>query len=245
MKRFTLILLTVLMAVACRKVTPEQRIAKISKYFDKTENTYLEDLQRFDSAKRVDYLTLTLAKELGAADLWTLEQAGESSLVAAFPGRDKKQMRFSVLSASLDDPQACAVALSTLKAFKDMKLKPNGSIHALFYSTAKDTAGVSGLGAVFQEIRDSEEQVTFELELSSRDTVDHHTFVIEDKGFFVEKILEVVPPYMNQLGTFQFKQGRYPNRNWPVKAPVYRYSIDPTDLRKEAAAITTFSLLLN
>ena len=31
MKRFTLILLTVLMAAACRKVSPDQRIAQISK----------------------------------------------------------------------------------------------------------------------------------------------------------------------------------------------------------------------
>ena len=151
----------------------------------------------------------------------------------------------AILSASLDDPEACAVALSTLKALKDLKLKPNGTIHALFYSNAVDTAGVSGLDAVFQDIRDSEEQITFELELTTRDSLARHTFVIEDKEFFADQLIEVVPPYMAKLGTFQFRKGRYPNREWPIKAPVYRYSTDPTDLRKEAAAITLFSLLLN
>ena len=109
MKRFTLILLTVLMAAACRKVSPDQRIAQISKYFDKTDNTYVEDLQRFDNEKRLDYLTLTIAKELNAADIFTIEHADAQSLVAQFPGREKKQMRYSILSASLDDPEACAV----------------------------------------------------------------------------------------------------------------------------------------
>ncbi len=245
MKRFTLILLTVLMAAACRKVSPDQRIVQISKYFDKTDNTYVEDLQRFDNEKRLDYLTLTIAKELNAADIFTIEHADAQSLVAQFPGREKKQMRYSILSASLDDPEACAVALSTLKALKDLKLKPNGTIHALFYSNAVDTAGVSGLDAVFQDIRDSEEQITFELELTTRDSLARHTFVIEDKEFFADQLIEVVPPYMAKLGTFQFRKGRYPNREWPIKAPVYRYSTDPTDLRKEAAAITLFSLLLN
>lgn len=91
MKKFTLILLTVLMAAACRKVSPDQRIAQISKYFDKTDNTYVEDLQRFDNEKRLDYLTLTIAKELNAADIFTIEHADAQSLVAQFPGRERNR----------------------------------------------------------------------------------------------------------------------------------------------------------
>lgn len=245
MKRFTLILLTVLSTVACRKVTAEQQIAKIAAYFDKQDNACFENLSRHEGQKRLDYLTLTLAKEIGATDLWSLENAGENSLVAEFPGRENQQGRFSLLSASLDDPAACATVLNTLRSFKDLRIKPKGNIRALFYSAAQDSAGQSGLGAIFQEMHEAGEMITFEVALSSCDTMPKHTFLIEDKSFFAEQILQVIPPYLETLGSFHFLQGRYPNPNWPVKAPVYRYSLDPAAIQKESAAVSTFSFLLN
>ena len=48
MKRVLLILLAVLSTVACRKITPEDRIAQISDYFKTNENTYAEDLHRHE-----------------------------------------------------------------------------------------------------------------------------------------------------------------------------------------------------
>lgn len=245
MKRISFILLTVLVAVSCRKASPEERIAKIANYFDKTELSYPEDLQRFEGQKRIDYLTLTLAKELGADDVWTLEHAGANSLAAEFPGRENRITRYAYLSASLDDPEACAAVLNTLKAFKDMRIKPKGTFHALFYSTARDSAGVNGLGAIFREDVQAGDQITFDMELSTRDTLPDRTFIIEDKAFFADQLIEVVPPYLEPLGSFDFKKGRYPNRHWQVSAPTYRYSFDPAALRKESAAITTFALLLN
>ena len=89
------------------------------------------------------------------------------------------------------------------------------------------------------------DQITFDMELSTRDTLPDRTFIIEDKAFFADQLIEVVPPYLEQLGSFDFKKGRYPNRHWQVSAPTYRYSFDPAALRKESAAITTFALLLN
>lgn len=245
MKRLTFILLTVLVAAACRKVSPEQRIAQISNYFDKTNLTYADDIRRFDGQKRIDYLTLALAREIGADDIWTLEQAGENSLVAVFPGREKRMTRYSLLSASLDDPDACAAVLNTLRAFKDLKLKPDGTIHALFYSTAEDTTGLSGLGATFKEIRDAGDQLTFEMEISAQDSLPNKTFIIEDKEFFANQIIEVVPPYLNSLGTYRFQKGSYPNPAWPIKLPVYRYNLDAADFPGESAVLTVFALLLN
>ena len=246
MKRFTLILLTVLSATACRQATPEQQITKISKYFGEqaTEN-YAENLRNHDAARRVDYLTLTLAKELGAKDIWTLENAGENSLVAEFPGQERYVSRYSVLSASLDDPDACAAVLQSLKACKDLKIKPKGSIHALFYSPEKDTVqGTTGLGAFYQEITESGEMITFEMEISSRDSLSH-TIIIEDNAIFADQFIQVIPPYLAPMGSYQFRKGRYPNRNWPVKATVYRYNIDPADIRQESAVITALTMLLN
>ncbi|MBR5019961.1 MAG: hypothetical protein IKX53_10065 [Bacteroidales bacterium] len=245
MKRFTLILLAVLSAIACRKVTPEEQIAQIAGYFEKTSDAFSENLQRHEGDKRVDYLTLTLAKELMADDLWTLEYAGEKSLIAEFPGREKKQTQFSLLSASLDDPEACAVVLNTLQAFKDLKIKPKGTIRTLFYNPVQDTLGFSGLTAVFGEFYESGELVTFELEVSSRDSIPPHTFRIEEKPAFADQLIEVIPPYLAPLGNFQFVRGQYPNKEWPVKASVYRYRIDPADLRKESAAVAAFCFLVN
>ena len=245
MKKFTFILLTVLVAASCRKVSPEQRIAQVSKYFDKAEITYAEDLRRFEGQKRIDYLTLTLAKDLSAEDVWTLEQAWENSLVAVFPGREKRVTRYSFLSASLDDPEACAGILSILRAIKDMRLKPQGTIHALFYSTAKDTSGVSGLGAIFHESQADGDQITFDFDLTACDTLAGRTFIIEDKAFFADQVLDVIPPYLEPLGKYNFQKGHYPNRNWEVKAPTYRYNLTPADRKKESALITTFALLLN
>ena len=226
MKRFLLILLAVLSTVACRKITPEDRIAQISDYFKTNENTYAEDLHRHEGQKRLDYLTLKLAKEINAEDIWTLENEGENSLVAEFPGREGKKTQFSLLSASLDDPDACAVVLNTLQAFKD-------------------TAGISGLSAVFREIFESGELVTFEMEVASRDTLPGHTFFLDEKPVFAERLLEVVPPYLSPLGDYRLEQGEYPNPEWPVKASVYRYYIDPSDLKKESAVISAFSFLVN
>ena len=245
MKKFTLILLMVLSTVACRKVTLEEQIAQISEYSAKHPDTHVENLQRFDGEKRIDYLTLNLAKELKAEDIWTLESTGGNSLVAEFPGKEKKLTQFSLLTASLEDPAACAVVLGTLQTLKDLKIKPKGSIRALFYNPTVDTLGLTGLSSVFREIYESGELVTFEIEVSSRDTLPIHTFRIEEKPAFAEQLLEVIPPYLAPLGEFHFERGKYPNSEWPVKASVYRYHIDPADIAKESAIVATFTYLVN
>lgn len=245
MKRFTLILLTVLAAVACRKVSLEDQIVQMAKYNAQNPDTYLESLQRHEGKKRIDFLTLTLAKELKAEDIWSLESAGGSSLVAEFPGKSQKQTQFALLSASLEDPEACAVVLGALRTLKELKVKPKETIRALFYDPAVDTAGLNGLSTVFLELYESGELVTAELEVSSRDAIPVHTFRIEDKPAFAEKIMEVIPPYLAPLGEFRFERGQYPNKEWPVKASVYRYHLDPADIAKESAVVAAFAYLVN
>ena len=51
--------------------------------------------------------------------------------------------------------------------------------------------------------------------------------------------------FSRELSKFQFEQKRYLDKEWPVKASVYRYHLDPSDLKKEAAAIAAFSFLVN
>ena len=95
------------------------------------------------------------------------------------------------------------------------------------------------------ELYESGELVTFELEVSSRDTLPVHTFRIEEKPAFAEKIVEVIPPYLAPLGEFRFERGKYPNKEWPVKASVYRYQLDPADIAKESAVVAAFAYLVN
>ena len=245
MKRFLLILMTVLSTVACKKVTPETRIAQMADYFAAKEDIHTAKLNQYEGEKRVDYLTLQLAKELDAEDLWTMEAAGCNSLVAEFPGKDKGDRQLSLISASLDDPTACAVVLDILEAFRDLKVQHKNDIQAIFYNSAEDSTGLNGLKAINQEMTESGDFFSFDIEVSSRGTLPYHTFVISDKPAFTSSMAEVIPPYLAPLGDYQLMQGTYPDSAWPLKGPVYRYVVSQGDWKKDAAAVAAFAYLLN
>jgi hypothetical protein len=249
MKRILLIGLAVLATVACKKITPEQRIDEITGFFNGRECAHAAWLESHDASKRIDYLTLNLAKTLKADDLWTLEGGGGTSLIAEFEGRtgDKnKEPEMTMITAALDDPAACGAALDILEAFRELKIQHKNTIRVAFYEPSADSTGLTGLGAINREFRESEELIVFDLALSSRDTtVAPHTFVLEEKPLFVRQMLEVVPPYFKSLGDYKFVQGTYPNRTWPLMGSVYRYKVDPADLAKETAAVTVLTYLLN
>lgn len=244
MKRILLISLAVLAAAACKKITPEQQVSKIAEFLGGYENEYVTPLTQHDTGRRLDYLTLVLNRDLDANSIWTLETGGGTSLNAEFPGREKNK-QISLISASIDDPAACAAALGILRAFKEQRLNTANTLRLLVYDNTPDSLGVSGLESVIRDYRASEELITFDLELSTCDTLPNHTFIMEEKPVFVEKILEVIPPYFKQLGDYQFVQGEYPNHDWPLKSSVYRYRIDPGDLPRETAAAAALTLLLN
>lgn len=244
MKRFLLILLAVLSTVACKKVTPEDRIAQMADYLASHQDIHAARLAQYDEAKRVDYLTLQLAKELEATDLWTLEAADRNSLVAEFPGNTKGDHQLSLLTASLDDPAACAMLLNILETFRDLKIRHKNDMRAIFYSTAKDSTGTDGLTALNQEMIDDGEIFAFDIALSSTASLPGYTFIISDKRAFVERMAEVVPPYLEPLGSFQLMQGVYPDPEWPLKGPVYRYTLNG-DRNQDAAVIAAFTYLLN
>ena len=165
MKRVLIILLAVLSTVACKKVTPEMRIAQMADYMAEKENVHSAKLSQYEGDKRVDYLTLQLIKNLAADDLWSLENAGENSLVAEFLGKSKSDSQLTLLSASLDDPDACATILSILEAFRDLKISHKNDIQVLFYSSAQDSTGQSSLDAINQELDESGDFFAFVINL--------------------------------------------------------------------------------
>lgn len=240
-----MIFLTVLSTVACKKVTPEMRIAQFADYFSSKDDSHAARLQQYEGDKRVDYLTLQLARELGADDIWTIEAAGENSLVAGFPGKEKGNRQMSIISASLDDPAACAAVLEVLQAFKSLKVRHKNDIRAIFYSRAQDSTGFNGLAAINQEMREDGDFFVFDIELSSQSDLPRNTFTLSDKVPFTQRMSEVIPPYLAPLGTYELMQGTYPDSEWPLKGPVYRYVVDADNLQKDAAAIAAFTYLLN
>ena len=247
MKRILLFAATVLLAVSCKKVTPGQQISKLSDYFGSHDNEFVAPLSQHEGDRRLDYLTLVLNRDLEAAEIWTLDTGGGTSLAAEFPGWKKDETDQIVLvSASLDDPTACAVALDMLGTFKRHRVRLSHTVRLLFYDNAPDSLGRPGLEAVNREFRASEELITFDLELSSScDSIPSHTFILEEKPVFAKQIMEALPPYFQQLGNYKFVQGVYPNSAWPLKGSVYRYRIDPGDLPRETAAVAALTLLLN
>ena len=248
MKRILLIVLAVLAAASCKKVTPDQRIGEFSTYFSGKGSTHTEWMESHDASKRIDYLTLNLAKTAKADDLWTLEGGGGTSLIAEFTGRtkDKKGPEMTIISASLDDPVACGVVLDVMEAFRELKVQHKNTIRAVFYEPSADSTGLTGLGAVNREFRGSDELMVFDIELSSRDTLPSRTFVLDEQIYFARQLIEVLPTYFKSLGDFEFVQGTPPDRsNWPMKGPVYRYHVEPGNLDTEAAAVATLAYLLN
>ena len=236
MKRLLLLSLVVLSAVACKTITPESRIAQSDQFFTGKEAVYSAKLQQFTGEKQLDYLTLQLMQELGAKDLWTLEDEGHQVLVAEFPGKEKKNPQISLISASLDDPTACAAILEVLEAYKKIKIQHKNTIRALFYSPVTDSTGRNGLSVANRDIRESGEMVQFDIELSSHGEQPKHTFILDESPIFAK---------MAPLGSFKLVQGTYPNATWPMKCPIYRYQLAPDDFQKEAAAMTAFTFLLN
>jgi len=250
MKRIIWIGLVLITAAACRKVTPEERITAIADYFNQHEDSYAASIGQYEDTKRTDYLSLTLGKDLGCEEIWSVDTETGSSLLADFPGRESsgandKGTVISLISAPIDDPWACATVLNVMKAFKSLRISPRNSIRTLFYDAAKDSLGHSVLDTLDGDFREAREVVTFNIVLTSRDTLPFNTFVIEDRGRFVDKVLDIVPPYLAPLGDYDFVKGTYPNPDWPMKTATYRYHVDIHRLQQEAAAVAAFSMLLN
>jgi len=243
MKKSLMLLLAVLSLVACRKITPEERISQISTHFAKQQDAFTTQVAQYQEQKRVDYLSLVLLRDLGAENAWTLEAAGQNSLVAEYPGNEEGVL--TLLSVSLDDPAACGAVLQVCKAFKDLKIKHKNSILALFYSAAVDSAGKGSLAALDRDLREEGQMASFRIEVSSSDTLPRRTFVLDERPGFSERMLEVLPPYLKPIGDYHLAQGSYTPQQWPLKVPVYRFAVNSEDVQNDLSALTALTFLLN
>jgi hypothetical protein len=243
MKRILLLACVVLAAASCKTITPEARIAEIDGFFNGKEDTYTAKLQQYQGDTQLDYLDLVLSKDLNAKDIWTIESDGGETMVAEFPGKEKNAP-LSMISASLDDPAACAAILEVLEAFKELKIQHKNTIRAVFYAPAPDSTQQSGLAVINEDIHASKEINLFDIELSTSRQLARHTFCIEDTPAFAQQLIDALPAYFKPLGDYHFVLQK-PDPAWPLKGTIYRYDIQTGEFQKEVAAITAFTFLLN
>lgn len=255
MKRILFILLVTLVAAsACSKKVPSEKIiAGFSRYYDKTGDVYREPLSQLSPEKRNNYLLLKLGKDLKASDVWTLdfeeeniesgEMEGGQVIVAELKSREKDpHVSVSMISACLEDPDACSAVLDVLEAFKQSKFHPALTLRAVFYEGG--ASGTDGLKAVARDFYQAGEFSAFDIEVSSRDTIPEKTFIIEDKLAFAGQIMEVIPPVMQPSCDVSFQIGEFPRSGWPTNIPTYRYRLG-SDRIADLKALTTFTFLLN
>ena len=231
--------------ISCKQVSVQEQIDQLTAAATSGAGAHIAQIERFDGQKEIDYLTLTLAKELKAKDVWTLEDEGVTTLVADFRGRARQDGQMTVVSAALDDKLACATVLDLLSALKEAGTRPRNDLRAVFYHRSGDEFNAEGLKALNREIRESGEKVVFDLEISSNEARPVRTFILEDHPIFVDQIFESVPNYLNAVGDFTLTRGEYPNMSWPFKVPVYRYTVGREDPATDLRGLALFDFLLN
>lgn len=254
MKRILLFLLVTLVAAsACTKKVPSEKIISgFSQQYDKKGDVYREPLSQLSPEKRSGYILLKLGKDLKAADVWTIdfeedtlesgEMGGGRVIVAEFKSREKER-HISMLSACLEDPDACSAVLDVLDAFKEARVRPALTLRAVFYNGGK--SGTEGLKAVAHDFYEAGELSTFDIEVSSLDSIPERTFIIEDKLAFAGKVVEVIPPLLSSVADVSFEVGDFPREGWPTNIPTYRYRLSATDRLTDLKALTAFTFLLN
>ena len=253
MKRILFFLLVTLVAAsACTKKVPSEKIISgFCQQYDKKGDVYREPLAQLAPEKRSGYILLKLGKDLKAADVWTLdfeeenlasgEMEGGRVIVAEFKSREKDR-HISMISACLEDPDACSAVLDVLDAFKEAKFRPALTLRAVFYDGGK--TGTEGIKAVAHDFYEAGEMSTFDIEVSSLDSIPERTFIIEDKLAFAGKVVEVIPPLIAPVADVEFEIGDFPREGWPTKIPTYRYRLG-SDRIADLKALTAFTFLLN
>ena len=233
-------------AASCsKKVSSEQLIEGFVQHFDTKGDQFTGPLAEVSAENRADFITYRLGKDLGAADIWTIdaespeEEVGQV-IVAEFKSRNK-DTDVTLLSASLDDPEACSAVLAVLDAFKQAKIRPAMALRAVFYDSSETGAG---LKALYDDFCQAGEMPAFDIEVSSLDSIPEKTFLIEDRPVFVQKIIEVIPPYLAPACKASVHAGDYPREGWPIPTPTYRYRLGD-DRIDDLKALCTFTLLMN
>ena len=239
-------MVAVLAASACtKKVSSEKLVVDLANHFDKNGDRYTEQLAAVAPEKRAGFIMVKLDKDLKADDLWTLD-FGETDpsgqvVVAEFPSRNK-EAHLSLISACLDDPEACSAVLDVLDAFKQSKIHPAMTLRAVFYDGGE--SGTAGMKALYDDLLQSYETATFDIEVTTCDTIPARTFIIEEKSVFAKQMIEVIPEYLKPVGQVNFEMGEFPRQDWPTRIPTYRYRLG-NDRIADLKLLTAFTLLVN
>lgn len=235
MKRILLFALIAAAAISCKKVSVEEVIAGFDTAI--TESSLPGSaIDKYQGEKVFDFLTLTLAKDAGIKDIWSVEDGnGTRAIAAQTKGSGKTKRDVQLITADINDKEACTAAVEILKTINQGKVKSKCPVRAVFYSDRNEVRNTTRPDDIYM----------FDLELKCVDTLETGRIVIDDGHEFFKAITEVVPPYLAPLGDYRIERGETFPEERPYYTNVYSCNLNKATLKKDIAAVTAFIFLLN
>lgn len=235
MKRILLFALIAAATISCKRVSMEEVISGFDKAI--TESSLPGSaIDKYQGEKVFDFLTLTLAKDAGIKDIWSVEDGnGTSALAAQTKGSGKTKKDVQLITADINNKEACTAAVEILKTINQSKVKSKCPVRAVFYTDRKEVRNTTKPDDIYM----------FDLELKCVDTLETGRIVIDDGYEFFKAITEVVPPYLAPLGNYQIEMGETFPEEKSYYTDIYSYNLNKATLKKDIAALTAFVFLLN
>ncbi len=229
MKRALLIAASILLLSSCKEVSMEEQISKLYESVNSAEeiNARIEKAGTLDQSDLWDYYSYLLAKESGVK-LKEISDEYEDILLARAFGKRKKDKESVILTARAEELPACIAAIEILKLYRNSKIRPNHNIRVIFY---KDSISIPKEIAAYNILR---------MNLHCSDTLAKHTFLIHETEPIYRKILDIIPPYLQPYGSYEFS-----NDSQTALDAVYNYNISKEDIERETAAVASLIHILN
>lgn len=162
-----------------------------------------------------------------------------------------------------DNAASCVTAVETLRAFKNLKIKPKNTIRILLYQD--EETGLSGMKEYARIAKEKGETYLFNMEMDSG-AGGPKSFMVSEPKPIAEKIKEIVMKYLGDYGVEDVST--ISRNSWPltqeVEAPYYLYrantenyfryhhssadnfdTIDPVAFKKGIAAIASFVFIMD
>lgn len=235
MRKTLILLATAVFAVSCIKVTPEQTIDKIYQYFS-TSDGYSPVEGEFSSAEDI---TIGLASETKIKDIWTVDEGNGNVHVFGQIKGAKHPDKVILLTSSVQNEKGNAILIEIIKAFNKLKIKSNNTIILAFFQGKYE-----GMKIVAEALKDSKEQILFNLHLDGNEET-QRTFILGESDRIYGKINEIITPYYEGHEVIKFIKAPEHPENWPLDVSLYRYDIDEKDIAGDAAVLSSFIFLMN
>lgn len=262
MKRFALIISIALLAVSCKKVTPEERIEQF--YTSESQKTSLAATisgleSKFqdpvpgseNNGNLVNSYILYLVKEAGLDldDITTQDVSVADSLPVSMnvtvENKGKEQgSEVIVLSAPVCDVPASMAAIEIMRLYKEQKIKARRAMRLVLYQSYPEDE-TAGLSVFKQKMSAKNETAYLNMNLSCNDTLAYDTFKIGEPSFIFDNIRSAVPQFLEKYGRYDMVKTSELNQEWPFKRSLYEYNLNRNEILTDIPAVAGMLYLLN